>query len=876
VTARAARPRLLLELGRGGMGVVYLAREAGDGGRLVVVKHLKADLARDPDARQMLVEEARITARVSHPNVVTTFENGFDGKHYYIVMEYLEGHALDALLRDAGSPLPTRLGVHVVARALEGLHTVHELRGEDGRALEVVHRDVSPHNVFVTYDGAVKVLDFGIAKAADSSARTRTGVVKGKATYMAPEQAIRAHVDRRTDVFAAGVILWEVLARRRLWGELSEDEIFAALGRGALEPPSSVQPDTPAALEAACMRALARDPAERFQTADAMREALDAWLADGGGPVSREELGGYVAERFAEERERLAREVTTVDARGVVPGDEEAIPLRGFSGTYALNVSSTRGPTRRRRTRALAVAAGVVAAVAVASGVVIVRSRSSTPVPVAASVSVAPGARGCAHNADCAREGTPSICRANDGVCVALESEDCRVRAGPTDVGNDATIWFGTMFPLTGPDAPTFGTANADAVELARRELMEVAQGLPPARPGGPTRPLGIVSCDDAVDPLRAATHLVDDVGVPAVIGFHGSDEVLKLASALFIPRGVMAVSALNRSPLLRDIPHPAGSPRLIWRTSVSSAQSAPATAALVSEWLEPALRRQGAVPAGTSMRVALLRDDTNTSRAVTDGLVSRLRFNGKSVVDNAELFHDFAVPQGPDAAGHKSVGAAMARFAPDVVVFIGRESVLDVIEPLEQEWPRGKANRPYYVFGAPWEGEALLRFIGHDAARRRRFLGMAPTVRTPANLRFVQRFNAASAQKVTLADAPNNAYDAFYLLAYAVVAAGDAPPSGEAIARAVPRLLPPAPTIEVGSGGIFPAMRALAAGEHIDVDGASGRLDFDVQTGEAEDDLTILCIGVDDKTGAAAGGVESGLVYDAVTRTLRGRLHCP
>jgi branched-chain amino acid transport system substrate-binding protein len=275
-------------------------------------------------------------------------------------------------------------------------------------------------------------------------------------------------------------------------------------------------------------------------------------------------------------------------------------------------------------------------------------------------------------------------------------------------------------------------------------------------------------------------------------------------------------------------------------------------------------------------MRVALVRGDTNTARAIADALIERLRFNGKTVVENGDaLFKDFAAPEGPDPAVHRALAQQVAAFRPHVVLFIARPSMDDVVLGIEETWPRGAGSRPVYVSGAPWEGDELLAFVGADAGRRRRFLAVTPVVKTAANVRFVQRFNAAFAQKVTLADAPNNAYDAFYVLAYAAAAAG-APLTGARLAAAVPRLLPPGTRIDVGAAGIFPALRALSDGEHVDVNGASGPLDFDVKTGEAEQSLAILCMGADEQGGAAAVGVESGMVYDAATRTLSGKLRCP
>src|SRR5580704_9157256 len=189
--------RILLELGRGGMGVVYLAVDESFG-KLKVIKRLRPDLRFDGEAVRMFIDEARLCARMNHPNVVQTSRVDFDGAHPFMEMEWLEGQPYDAFLSRAaacGVEVPLEVSLGILADVLAGLHHAHELTDMEGRPLAVVHRDVSPHNVMVTFDGAVKVVDFGIAKAVTSRAETQAGVVKGKVTYMSPEQAARRPVD---------------------------------------------------------------------------------------------------------------------------------------------------------------------------------------------------------------------------------------------------------------------------------------------------------------------------------------------------------------------------------------------------------------------------------------------------------------------------------------------------------------------------------------------------------------------------------------------------------------------------------------------------------------------------------------------------------
>ena len=887
--APAPKHRLLLELGRGGMGIVYLAR-AGTGADapLVVVKQLKTDLARDPEFRQMLIEEARLAARLTHPNVVRTLEAGFDGRHHYIAMELLDGQPLDAILRAPTHPFPIPLAVGVLGGVLAGLHAAHELRDTSGKPLDVVHRDVSPHNVFVTYDGDVKVLDFGIAKAADSSQRTRTGVVKGKATYMAPEQAARGRIDRRADVFAVGVILWEVIARRRFWGDLSEQEILGRLQRGEIDRVERYAPDAPPSLVAICARATAADAADRYATAEELRVALAEWSRDAG-DAGRAELARFVSDAFAADRDQLASEIAKVIERDehVELLDQDDVPVRGFSRTYALRLGSEGGTpaipatarTVRTARRRRAATAALVLAVVVGGGVatsVAIRKPAATP---ASASPPAASPRRCASNAECAgaNDGEPSLCRKDDGQCVALASIDCRVHAQPGEIENDATIWIGTMFPLTGPEAEPFGIASSNAAELARRDFAEVAHGLPSA--GGARRPIGIVACDDGADYARAARHLVDDVRVAAIIGFHESSEAIDLASSSFLKRQVLSVASLNTNALVTQVPRPPDAPRLMWRTAISTVQTRAPIAAIVGDLLEPKLR---AAPARLRkddlMKVAMLRPSSMRGRAVADGFVADLRFNGKRALETTDgTFRDFAyvdpndTPTPPDYA---SFVAEVAAFAPDVVIFLGNYMVKAIIEPLEAAWQKARP-RPYYVANGPWEGEDFLGFLGKNTERRRRFFAVAPPTKTPPNARFVLRYNEAFSPKVTRANSPATPYDSFYLLAYAAVAAGDAPITGPALAKGIERLIGPGRALEVGASAIFEALEVLQKGATLELVGASGSLRFDPATGEAMQSFVVLCVGTDAQ-GKADDSIESGIVYDAKTKRLQGTLNCP
>ena len=239
--AMTAEPkyRRLAVIGHGGMADVHLAiaQGAGDFKKLVVLKELRPGFAGRAEHLAMFLQEARIAARMAHENVVTTYEIGDVDGRPFIAMEFLDGQPLHRVLRrlheDGGLPLHEHLGVLV--QVLAGLQHAHELCDYDGRPLGLVHRDATPHNVVVTYEGRAKLVDFGITRGVDGEADTAVGTFKGKASYAAPEQARGAAIDRRTDIFAVGVMLWEALANRRMWADLSEVAIIARL-RGAEVP----------------------------------------------------------------------------------------------------------------------------------------------------------------------------------------------------------------------------------------------------------------------------------------------------------------------------------------------------------------------------------------------------------------------------------------------------------------------------------------------------------------------------------------------------------------------------------------------------------------------------------------------------------------
>lgn len=387
-------------LATGGMGEILLAQLRGPGGfeRAVVIKRILPHLAENAESVRMFLDEARIAAGIRHDNVIQVQELIHDEHDLCIVMEYLEGESLSGLMRrlqSRGRSLPASLCCHVVAEVAAGLHAAHELRDADGNPGGLVHRDVSPQNTFITYDGSVKVLDFGIAYFHDRRTRTATGTLRGKFEYMSPEQCLSKPLDRRSDVFALGVVLYELTTGRRLYRRRNQLLTLRAIVEDPVLPPSRFVADYPEALEPIVMRALAKDPAERYDTAAALRRDLvGVAQALSPGELSDEALASLMAELFHERREEKRSMLSRLRAGaaiGRVPDAEvdEEVELPTLDEvnpsvvTQDGSLDPDGGKTRAARSkRAGAVVAwgGAALLLAVAAGTVVWLKRPA-PVP---------------------------------------------------------------------------------------------------------------------------------------------------------------------------------------------------------------------------------------------------------------------------------------------------------------------------------------------------------------------------------------------------------------------------------------------------------------------------------------------------------------
>lgn len=294
------------EIASGGMATVHFGRLIGPAGfaRPVAIKRLHAQFARDPDFVKMFFDEARLAARINHPNVVPTLDVVAADDEVFLVMDYVRGATLAQLIRTVrrrGERVQPLVGAGIVTGVLHGLHAAHEARNDRGERLELVHRDVSPQNVLVGTDGVPRLLDFGVAKASGRLQTTRDGQLKGKLAYMAPEQVRGEPITRRSDVYAAAVVLWEVLTGKRLFYAENEASVLARVLNAEVPAPSSIQPDLPRSFDRVVARGLDRDPAKRYATAREMAAELDAVM----GTASATEIGEWVERTAVDElRER--------------------------------------------------------------------------------------------------------------------------------------------------------------------------------------------------------------------------------------------------------------------------------------------------------------------------------------------------------------------------------------------------------------------------------------------------------------------------------------------------------------------------------------------------------------------------------------------
>jgi serine/threonine protein kinase len=397
------RYHLLGLLGEGGMGRLYIAERRGVQGfvKIVALKRILPHLADSPQLRDMFLNEARIAARLEHPNIVATYELGEVEGKYFISMEYLPGEDLSAVIGrcQGGQAIPLEIAAGLAQQVAKGLHYAHDARDGQGRLIGLVHRDVSPRNIFVTYHGGVKLLDFGMVRN-PAGPNSVPGVFKGKYGYCAPEQLEGGRIDRRTDVFCLGIVLWECLTGSRLFDTGNDIETINAVRSRRIERPSVLRPEVPRPLEEIVLRALAREPAQRYQSAHEMSEELDRFLLARNNRPTTTSVGQWIEGLFGSERAALKKSISQGDsaegalqrlkaidaANAAAPDLERSSSGRSTAQPRALwSTNFGAGPSSGPRTESLRAAASEEDDLS---------STRPVPVTVPPSASTGAGARG--------------------------------------------------------------------------------------------------------------------------------------------------------------------------------------------------------------------------------------------------------------------------------------------------------------------------------------------------------------------------------------------------------------------------------------------------------------------------------------------------
>ena len=398
--------RLIAHLATGGMADIYLASQTALAGfeKLIVIKRILPNLSREPRFVEMFLDEARIAATLNHPNVVQIFDLGRIQNQYFIAMEYLPGESLSTLIRACRRRkirIPPELAAGMILQAAEGLHHAHTMTARDGSPLGIVHRDVSPQNVFVLYDGGVKVVDFGIAKAELRSTKTQTGTLKGKYAYMSPEQIAGYELDDRSDVFALGVVLWECLARRKLFNQENDLKLLQAITEQDAPSPRTVDPEVPELLAGITSKALARVRDQRYQSAAEFRSALRRYLKASNMDWDNVVIGKFMQDLFSDrikEKRQLIESAQASDSsiQDSLFGDlsdylsdtEHSVPRSPVSGSALYPLRAAASPRRRPIWLVVLALVGVLAGVGAVAVFMLMKDDRGAKEPDAGLIAV--------------------------------------------------------------------------------------------------------------------------------------------------------------------------------------------------------------------------------------------------------------------------------------------------------------------------------------------------------------------------------------------------------------------------------------------------------------------------------------------------------
>ncbi len=454
------------------------------------------------------------------------------------------------------------------------------------------------------------------------------------------------------------------------------------------------------------------------------------------------------------------------------------------------------------------------------------------------SCSLVVGLQQCSTTAECVQKGPDfanTLC-SPDHFCVPLLSQDCsRILGGPVD---DNTIVLGHMTTLSGPNA-SFGAASVPAADLALSEIQAFAMGVP-TDPSQKAKQLAIVVCDDAMDDKRAATHLVADLHVPEVIGPVLSATTLDVANNVTVPAGVLILNPFSVSPLLSQVEKSG----LVWRTSTSNAPEPLGMAPLVTQ-IEQQIRKDVPLMPSDKIRLAIMARDDLYGKGLADTIFPVLTINGTKVTDDGSNLLRKDLPLPGSNPGFDEAGAlnAIVQFAPNIILVFGTAEMVARIGKIETAWPGGMPL-PYYVMSEGLKVQELRNLAGssnRDLTRRGRVF--APRPNASYFQGFKTRWNARFKQDLPEVYGTTTTYDAVYLSAYALATLRGQPITGANLAKGLKKTVPPGKLIPAGSTNLVDGFNLLQKGTNIDYDGVSGRLDFDVTTGEAPDDFDILCL---------------------------------
>ncbi len=759
---------LVQKLAEGGMAEIFLAKQIGVEGfeRNVVIKRMLSHLSRQPEFVDMFLDEARLASRLTHPNIIPIYDLGLADDSYYICMEYLPGEDLAWILRQARArdqQLPIDVGVRLIIDAARGLHYAHEFADEAGRPLQVVHRDVSPGNIYLGYEGEVKVLDFGIAKAESRVTSTNVGTIKGKALYMSPEQSRADPIDRRADVYSLGVTLYEVLTVSRPFGRDSAQGIVDAVLRGDFEPPRARRPELPVELEAIVLRAMAHDPAERFSTAGEMAEELEKIL-ESTTPTGAGVIGRFLRDFCGEEQVAKKTRIPSLQSLERAQGGA-ATSVGGEKTPVAQSPSQSQS---RRRRRVWAAALSLLLAIAVGVGWLL--QRSPAPIP-----------EGCV-----------------------------------TRYGSDApdAIVVGATLPLSVDHQPDDGQIQLlNALRLALDEINQ--------RDGVSGRMLSVRACDNAGQAARAKEQtrwLVDEIKVPVMMTSWSS---LTLSAAdVTVPRGVLTITADATSPELTAVPAMLHGVRLLWRTAPSDAMQGRVLVNLIGH--DP-------IYAGIK-RVGIFYQDDPYGQGLA-GVVA----SGLARLDPQLVVRSIPYPFRGDVTSRVS---QLAEAKPDLTLLIGFP--LDAVRILNlaaREPALTRAHGHRWFFSDSVKEPTL--FAGLDRPDEIDGANGLETADGGGDeaASFQARFAARFRRKAIDQTYASNRYDAMYLVAFGAAWAlgkdGRGELSGARMAEGLTHLSS-GPRFGLTPEQFTAAKAALLSGGSIDLEGASGKLDFDNQTGEA------------------------------------------